>query len=95
MSEKLLKAVEVALILDISVPTLGNWYVFKRENPDSELAKLLPDTIQKAPRQTRYWRESDIPKLIEFKSKIVWGRKGFMGAITQRYRTQNTQKEGK
>ena len=92
MSEKLLKAVEVALLLDISVPTLGNWYVFKRDNPDSDMAKMLPDPVQKAPRQTRYWKESDIPKLLEFKSSIVWGRNGFMGAITQRYKQKDTEK---
>lgn len=79
------RAIEVALLLDISVATLGNWYVFKRQNPDNEIAKLLPEPIQKAPRQTRYWTEEDIPKLVEFKSKVVWGRNGFMGSITQRY----------
>ena len=87
MSEqRLYKAVEVALILDISVPTLGNWYAFKRSNPDNEIAKLLPDPIQKSARQTRYWTDDDIQKLVEFKSKIVWGRNGFMGSITQPYR---------
>lgn len=85
MSDRLLKAVEVALLVDISVPTLNNWYVFKRQNPDSDMAKLLPEPIQQTTRQTRYWKDSDIPKLIEFKSKIVWGRNGFMGSITQRY----------
>lgn len=85
MSERLLKAIEVALLLDISMGTLNNWYVFKREHPDTEMAQLLPDPIQKAPRQTRYWRESDVPKMIEFKKNIIWGRNGFMGSITQRY----------
>lgn len=85
MSERLLKAVEVALLIDVSVPTLNNWYVFKRNNPDNEMAKLLPDPIQKTNRQTRYWKESDIPKLLEFRTKIVWGRNGFMGSVTQRY----------
>lgn len=88
MAERLLKAVEVALLLDISVPTLNNWYFFKREHPEEEMAKLLPDPIQKSTRQTRYWKESDIPKLIKFKSKIVWGRNGFMGSVTQRYKKE-------
>lgn len=82
---KLYKAIEVALILDISVPTLNNWYKFKRYEPDNEMCKLLPDPIQKSVKQTRYWREEDIPKLIEFNSKIVTGRKGFMGSVTQKY----------
>lgn len=85
MQDGLIKAVELALLLDISVPTLNNWYVFKRENPDNEMAKLLPEPIQQTARQTRYWKRSDIPKLLEFKSKIVWGRNGFMGSVTQRY----------
>lgn len=85
MGERLLKAVEVALLVDISVPTLNNWYVYKRNNPDDKMAQLLPDPIQQTNRQTRYWREEDISKLIEFKSKIVWGRNGFMGSVTQRY----------
>lgn len=83
--QRLYKAVEVALLLDVSVPTIRNWYYFKRSNPDNEMAKLLPDPIQKSARQTRYWTEEDITKLIEFKSKIVTGRNGFMGAITQPY----------
>lgn len=83
--QRLYKAVEVALLLDVSVPTIRNWYYFKRSNPDNEMAKLLPDPIQKSARQTRYWTKDDIPKLIEFQSKIVTGRNGFMGAITQPY----------
>lgn len=79
------KAVEVALLLDISVPTLNNWYKFKKQDPNNEMCKLLPDPIQKSVRQTRYWKEEDIPKLIEFKANIVWGRNGFMGSITQAY----------
>lgn len=92
MSERLLKAVEVALLVDISVPTLNNWYAFKRMNPDSEMAKMLPDPVQQTNRQTRYWKESDVVELIKFKSQIVWGRNGFMGSITQRY--AKNKKEG-
>lgn len=82
---KLYKAVEVALLLDISVPTLNNWYKFKRLDPNNEMAKLLPEPIQKTNRQTRFWKEEDIPNLIKFKSSIVEGRKGFMGSVTQKY----------
>ena len=49
------------------------------------MCEYLPDPIQKTARQTRYWKESDIPKLIQFKSQIVWGRNGFMGSVTQQY----------
>ena len=82
---KLYKAVEVALLLDISVPTLNNWYKYKKYYPNDEMSKLLPMPVQKAPRQTRYWQESDIQQLIQFKSQIVEGRNGFMGSITQKY----------
>ena len=82
---KLYKAVEVALLLDISVPTLNNWYKFKRLDPNNEMAKLLPEPIQQTNRQTRFWKEEDIPNLIKFKSSIVEGRKGFMGSVTQKY----------
>ena len=85
MSAKMLRAVEVALLLDISVPTLNNWYKFKRHNPDMEICNLLPDPVQQTARQTRFWKEEDIPKLIQFKSQIVWGRNGFMGSVTQKY----------
>ena len=85
MSEKLYNATEVALMLDMSVPTLGNWYKFKRCNPDNEFAQQLPDPIQSGPRQKRYWTQTDVEKLIKFKNSIVWGRNGFMGAMTKSY----------
>ena len=83
--ERLLKLEEVALRVDVSFKTINNWYMFKKQNPDNEYAKLLPDFIQSGARQTRYWRESDIWKLIEFKQAIPQGRNGIMGEITQKY----------
>lgn len=90
---KLYKAVEVALLLDISVPTLNNWYKFKRYYPDNEMSKLLPQPIQQTNRQTRYWKEEDIPDMIKFKSNIVEGRNGFMGSITQKYAKYKKEKK--
>lgn len=83
--EKLLKLEEVAIIIGSSSKSINNWYWFRREHPDNEYAKMLPDYIQEGERQTRYWREADIWKLIEFKSAIPQGRNGIMGSITQKY----------
>lgn len=82
---RLLKIEEVAILIGSSSKSINNWYWFKRENPDDEYAKILPDYIQEGARQTRYWRESDIWKLIEFKQSIPMGRNGIMGSITQKY----------
>ncbi len=84
-NERLLKLEEVAILIGSSGKSINNWYWFKRENPDNEYAKLLPDFVQDGPRQTRYWKESDIWKLLEFKQAIPQGRNGIMGSITQKY----------
>lgn len=85
MSDRLLNATEVAVIIGSSVPTITSWYKWKAIEPDHELAQLLPDYIQVNPRQTRYWKESDIWKLLEFKSRIPQGRNGILGSVTQKY----------
>ena len=86
--EKLLRIEEVAVILGCSFKSINNWYWFRRENPDNEYAKLLPDYIQDGTRKTRYWKESDIPQLKKFKDSIPQGRNGIMGCITQKYQKQ-------
>lgn len=79
-----LKAEEVAVVLGTTRMSIYQWYRFKKENPDNEYAKLLPDyTIGK--RRTRFWDEEDLWKLIEFKQKIPHGRNGVLGSVTQRY----------
>ena len=85
-NERLLRVEEVAVEIGSSLNTINNWYRFKRENPDNKYAKLLPDFYQfEGPRQTRYWKKSDIPKLIDFKTSIPKGCNGIMGSVTQRY----------
>jgi len=84
MAEKLLKIEEVALLLDVSTQTLNIWYKWARENPDNELAQLIPKYQQTGARQTRYWTQSDVWKLLEFKNKLPRGRGGVMGDVTQR-----------
>ena len=80
-----LKIYEAAMLVGVSYRTIENWYMWKRKNPKHELAKLIPDFQQDGERQTRYWKQSDIPKLIEFKNSIPHGRNGILGDITQKY----------
>jgi hypothetical protein len=83
--EKMLKIEEVAVLIGCSVKTINNWYTWKRQNPEHEMAQLLPDFEQEAERQTRYWKQSDVWKMIEFQSKLPQGRKGILGSVTQKY----------
>lgn len=83
--EKLLTIQEVAVTIGTSVETINTWYRWKRREPYHELAQILPEPIQETSRATRYWNQSDVWKLIEFKSKIKVGRNGVMGSVTQQY----------
>lgn len=85
MEERLLKIEEVAVMIGVSCKTINNWYWYKRENPDEELAKLLPNYTQERPTSARLWKMSDIELLMNFKSHIISGRKGLMGSVTQKY----------
>lgn len=85
MEERLFNATEVSLIINSSLNSISNWYRFKKYNPDNEYAKMLPDYIQEGKRRTRYWRQSDIEKLIEFKNSIPIGRNGVLGSVTQKW----------
>lgn len=80
-----LKITEVAVITGKSVQTINMWYAWKREHPEHELAKLLPEYTQEGERGTRYWNREDIWKFAVFASSIKTGRNGFMGDITQKY----------
>ena len=80
----MLKIEEVALMLNVSVQTINIWYRWARENPDNEIAQSIPKYIQNGSRQTRYWTQSDVWKLIEFSKLIPKGRNGIMGDVTPR-----------
>jgi len=82
---RMLKVEEVALSVGVSTKTINNWYAFKRACPDNEYASLLPDFQQEHPRATRLWNVDDVWRLIDFKSRMVIGRNGEMGIITQKY----------
>lgn len=79
-----IKIEEIAMRIDTSTQTINNWYKWKRENPDNELANILPSYIQEGNRQTRFWDSDDLFKFIEFKKAIVRGRNGVMGQSRRR-----------
>ena len=86
MSNKLLTVQEVATSVGCSVQTINGWYKWKALNPDEELAQLLPEYTQLAGgRNTRYWQQADVWRLIQFKQNVTQGRNGFMGEVTQKY----------
>lgn len=95
--ERFLSATEVCVLVDCSIYSLNNWYIFKKENPDNEYAKMLPDftNLTTGSRRKRYWKQSDIGKLIEFKATIPHGRNGVLGSVTQRYVKKKGVKNGK
>lgn len=94
MADRLLKIEEVAFRLGVSTKTINNWYWYKNRNPevDNEYIKMLPDYIQEGERQTRFWKESDLPILQQYKESIPRGRSGIMGSVTQKY-LRNRKKE--
>lgn len=83
--KELLTGAEVCVLVGISIYTLNNWYKFKKAEPKNKYAKMLPKFTQSTSRQTRYWKRTDIPKLIEFKNSIPQGVSGVMGKVTQKY----------
>ncbi len=85
MALTLLRVEEVALLCGVSVQSVNNWYRFKRENPDNEYARLIPDYITLDGSRQRRWNKSDVDALIAFKQKMPKGCKGVMGSVTQRY----------
>lgn len=89
MKDRLLKVEEIALSVGVSVKTINTWYAFKKKNPNNIWAKLLPDFKQDNNRGVRFWKQSDVWKLIEFRQKIPKGRKGIMGSVTQKYVRKN------
>jgi len=84
-NEKLLNLNEIAMLVGVSVQTINSWYKWKKLHPEHELTKLIPDFVRIGNRNTRYWKQADAWKLIEFRSSIPQGRNGIMGDVTQCY----------
>ena len=91
--ERLLKAVEVACLIGSSVQTITSWYRWKELNPEHEMSQRLPDYERIGNKNTRYWKQSDIWKLMDFKANIKQGRDGLMGEVTQKYAKKSNRKE--
>ena len=85
MEERLLNVSEVSLLVGASIQTITSWYKWKSLHPDHELAKLIPDYVRVGNRRTRYWKQSDVWALTNFKKTIPQGRNGIMGDVTQQY----------
>lgn len=85
IEDKSLSIAELAVTLGSSMPTISAWYRWKRQNPEHERAKLLPDFFRVGPHRERRWHLSDVPRLMEFKNTIPQGRNGVMGSVTQKY----------
>lgn len=88
-TDKLLNVQEVAVLIKSSVPTISSWYRWKGLHPEHEMAKKLPDFERHGAHRARYWRYSDVWKLVEFKESIPQGRHGIMGDVTQKYVKKN------
>lgn len=77
-----LKIEEVAIRVGVSVQTLNRWYKFKKEHPEDEVSKLIPDFTKKNTSCgfVRVWNDADVWKLVDFKTtQVKSGRTGRMG----------------
>lgn len=68
----MLTITQVAAKINVSVFTINRWYRYERNNN----LDTLPMAIKKG--NTKYFKDSDIPKFLEFKNKIIKGRNGVM-----------------
>lgn len=90
MKDRLLNAQEISTLAGCSVQTLNLWYKWKELEPDNKIAKMLPEYVRgknsRGNTRTRYWKYSDIYKLMEFKANIPKGRNGIMGTVSSMYK---------
>lgn len=95
MAERLIKIAEIAVALDVNQFTIERWYKFKRENPEDEYAKMLPDFVylkNSKNRPIRYWKESDLYALQKFQECIGKGTKGILGQLNTKERKNGKKK---
>lgn len=93
---KKLRIEEVAISIGVSVNTINSWYRFKKQNPEHEYSKMIPEYSQDGgDKSPRYWTLKDIDKLLEFKNKRPIGRNGVMGSVTQKYVKKEYKDNGK
>lgn len=82
-------ATQVAAILQISVPTLTNWYTWYND-PSYEKPEGLPELplytrAGNTNRSPRLWTEQDVEKIKVFQSFIKRGKGGFMGDFNAKF----------
>lgn len=71
MRENYITIGDVAKKIDRGVVTIKNWYEWAEKN---NCLDMLPEIRRDLDaRGTRYFREDDIPKLIEFRDNIKYG----------------------
>jgi hypothetical protein len=103
--EKLLKSIEVAYELKVTVPTLTNWYNwYEGDYLKPEDTPELPKYVRKGTQGrnnhgARYWKKSDVEKLKKFQAWIKKGRNGPMAEYNKRfwvvYNRKQAEKENK
>ena len=93
MEEKRITVAELAVLLDCSVHSIDNWYMWKRKNPNHPLAAMLPDFEKDPITGARYWKQSDAWRIDEFHRALPRGRNGIMGDVTQRTYRKHRKKE--
>ena len=74
---------ETAVAVGVTRQTLYNWYRFKKEEPDNDYAKSIPEPVTIG--NQRFWSKSDINALMRYKKSLPKGRNGVMGRVTQAY----------
>ena len=65
---------QVAVLIGRSTHCIQYWYKWAEENPDAELANMLPEYIQIRSRSTRYWTKDGINQLRAFRRRVPQGR---------------------
>lgn len=89
----MMKVEEVAVRVGVSVQTLNRWYKYKKNHPDTELSKRIPNYTKRKTSSgyVRLWKDDDVWKLVEFKTQLKPGRTGKMG----KYGGRGTKNAGK
>lgn len=83
---------KISQLLDISQNTIGNWYKWYNKNKSEKIPEL-PSYYQKGVKGQRFWKESDIPKLIVFRDWVPKGRGGLMGDLNCKYYRRKKEKK--
>ena len=86
INEDYLSIRKVANLIDISDHTIARWYKWF-ESPEFEKPEglTLPPYSYKDRRKTKFFKKSDIPKLLEFAEKLKTTHRGAMSEFNAAY----------